>query len=259
MLNIFEKINFENPLSKLDSFEFRKFNLAQIDPQFLKLVLLVLAVFLITSLIDFFLSRSFIGKKYRIFVGPGVIVHELSHAIMCLLTGAKIKKISLFDKDGGRVEHYPSVVPVIGPILIAFAPIMFGGVAIYFLSKQIGLNEISFNLLSFDKSQLTMIAQNFLKILHFSSAQSWIIFYLIVSVITTMTPSFQDLRNSAFSMIIIAILIAIVSMFINYHTFFAGAWVINFAAILTSVLALLLLCLVLSIIVYVLSKLFKLS
>jgi len=50
-----------------------------------------------------------------------------------------------------------------------------------------------------------------------------------------------------------------VGMFINYHTLFAGAWVVNFAAILTSVLALLLLCLVLSIIVYVLSKLFKLS
>ncbi len=45
------------------------------------------------------------GKIYRIFVTPGILVHELSHALACLLMGAKVTDMTIFDKEGGHVTH----------------------------------------------------------------------------------------------------------------------------------------------------------
>ncbi|MEI6499109.1 MAG: M50 family metallopeptidase [bacterium] len=242
LINIFHRINFKD-----------------INSLAVELILLLLVVFIVSFLIDFFFSRSFIGRKYRIFVGPGVIIHEFSHAIMCLLTGAKIKKIRLFDKDGGSVEHTQSRIPIIGPILISFAPFLFGGCAIYFLSKLIGMSEISFNILNLDKNLFNIVFEQAIKLMHFDSIQSYLIFYLIISVIITMTPSLQDLKNSLVPLIISIVAISIYLYITNFHTLMPEVWLIRVISIISTLLILLLLCLFLSIITYIFSKLFRLD
>jgi hypothetical protein len=83
---------------------------------------IILALLLLSFLIEFFLVRSFMGRYYRIFVAPGIIVHELSHAFACLITGAEIKRINLFEPSGGSVEHSNSKIPVLGQAIVSFAP-----------------------------------------------------------------------------------------------------------------------------------------
>ena len=92
---------------------------------FLWLIILFLVSFVLNNL----WRKIFLGKKYRIFLAPGVIVHELSHAVACRLTGAKIKEINFFLWDGGLVIS----------IIICLVPSKtdiknaFGGVLIIFL------------------------------------------------------------------------------------------------------------------------------
>jgi hypothetical protein len=152
-------------------------------------LILFFIILILDYFINYFLTNSFFGYKWRFFVAPGIIVHELSHAFACFITGAKITKISFFDKDGGSVEHHKSFIPVIGPILISTAPLVVGILIFYFLAKQINLE---------DYSNLQTIYLNFkllFKSIDFTSWQNILIIYLLLSIAVTMTPSYQDLTN----------------------------------------------------------------
>jgi hypothetical protein len=76
-------------------------------------------------------------------IAPGVVVHELSHALACLATGAGIRRLTLFSvvDDGrgavrlGSVEpRYRPAVPG-GALLIGVAPILLGATLIELLSR----------------------------------------------------------------------------------------------------------------------------
>ncbi len=45
------------------------------------------------------------NKFLNVFFFPGIIFHELSHALACILLNVSIKKIKLVGKDGGYVVH----------------------------------------------------------------------------------------------------------------------------------------------------------
>lgn len=63
---------------------------------------------------------------YSIITAPGVMVHELSHVLFCLLAGVKIHKINLFKfgRTAGYVVHnepkkvYQSFLISFGPLII---------------------------------------------------------------------------------------------------------------------------------------------
>jgi len=63
---------------------------------------------------------------YNLLTAPGVIVHELSHAVFCLFAGVKIYKIKLFGfgQTAGYVVHeeakkfYQGFLISVGPLLI---------------------------------------------------------------------------------------------------------------------------------------------
>lgn len=71
---------------------------------------------------SYFLARIFHGRRYRYLIAPGIIVHEYSHAAACVLTGAPIREIRVFDKRGGAVAHGTPRIPF-GQAIISFAPI----------------------------------------------------------------------------------------------------------------------------------------
>ncbi len=63
---------------------------------------------------------------YSLLTAPGVVLHELGHAIFCLFSGVKIHKIRLFQfgKVAGFVEHeephklYQAVLVSFGPLIL---------------------------------------------------------------------------------------------------------------------------------------------
>jgi hypothetical protein len=65
-----------------------------------------------------------LGRAYWVFLAPGVAIHELSHVLACLITGAKITKVRLWGPEGGEVQHQPPKLPVIGQPIICLSPMV---------------------------------------------------------------------------------------------------------------------------------------
>ncbi|MFH1366482.1 MAG: M50 family metallopeptidase [Patescibacteria group bacterium] len=158
--------------------------------------LLVFLSFLISKL----WSRIFPGRKFRYFVAPGVIVHEFSHALACLLTGAKVTRISLFAPEGGFVEHGRSRFGFFGAALIAMAPIFGITLFLWLLAYWFGFSfdfqtiEFSSDILGNFKS-LFFSAWDLVK----SGAADWhfwIFVYLVISLSVSLAPSKQDFKNA---------------------------------------------------------------
>lgn len=224
---------------------------------FVQFLLLVFGVLLVSFLIDYFLSHSFFGERYRIFVAPGVILHELSHAFFCVITGARITSMSFFDKDGGSVTHEKSKLPVIGPLLISFAPLLFGLIAIFFLSRSLGLRQIDFTAIKLSTEGIMSLLKSIIAPINLSSYMNWIIAYLVLSIAVTMTPSWQDFKNVALPLIVIAAIIFAVISFGHISMNLSYLPFSRLTLLLSTVIILLILGLVLSIIAYVLTGFFK--
>lgn len=222
-----------------------------------KVAILVGAVPVLAFLIDFLLSRSFLGYGYRIFVAPGVILHELSHAIACLLTGTKIHSISLFDKDGGSVEHQKSKIPFFGQLLISLAPFLVGIVAIYFFSRFVGVKQV--NLTSITPSYES-IRDNTIALLtgvKWHSSGNLVLVYLLFSVAVTMNPSKQDIKNIIGLVSVAAVVGFSVYRYTTFRPEIASHIPMQVILVLSTVVLMLILCLIFSIILFVLSKLIK--
>lgn len=212
-------------------------------------LILVLLLLLLAYFTDYFLICSFLGYKYRYFVAPGIIVHELSHALACKLTGAKIAQISFFDKNGGFVQHEPSVVPVLGPILISTAPLIINIIIFYFLARALKL-ENSLNLQS--------MIFNFKLILSSVDFKLWwniLIVYLILSMAVTMTPSKQDLINMGWSLAIVVGIFYLVLHFASININRLDFIFSKINPVLNLSVMMLLVCLVISLVFYLVSKL----
>src|SRR5260221_628721 len=85
--------------------------------------------------------RSFGKGIYLLLMCPGVIVHELSHLVGCLVTGTKVRQVRLFaprDEGGslvlGEVEH-DRPRSAIARTIVAGAPFFGGAAAILLLTR----------------------------------------------------------------------------------------------------------------------------
>ena len=77
-------------------------------------------------------SRS---RVIAIVLVPGLIVHEMSHILACLLTGATVKEASLIDAGReGRVTHTKPAIPVLGQALISLAPMIGCGACLWLVT-----------------------------------------------------------------------------------------------------------------------------
>lgn len=219
-----------------------------------ELAIVLVAILLLSFLIDRLLVNSFLGKSYRFFVAPGIILHELSHALLCLLTGAKIKSISFFDKEGGSVKHESPKLPFFGQIFISLAPFVSGVIAIYFLSRWLGIRESGIDLTNPNYTGLLAHIKDLISRINFSSYTNWLILYLALSVIVTMTPSKQDFRNIAIPLILIILAVAASFYFKLHFNWLNYLPMDRILIILSPIVLLLILALLFSIIIYVLTK-----
>ncbi|NUO07352.1 MAG: M50 family metallopeptidase [Candidatus Brocadia sp.] len=74
-------------------------------------------------------------KMVKGFLFPGTIVHELSHALLCLITGTTIKELNLFTPNNTGIKYDKPKVPFLFNFVIAAAPIFGCAFFIFFISK----------------------------------------------------------------------------------------------------------------------------
>jgi len=133
----------------------------------------------------------------------GAFVHESSHALLCIITGAKIEEFKVFTSQP-HVIHRKSKWPIVGSVLISSAPI-FGGLLFLFLVNHFVLgNFFTFNSIDVTSWQsvlngpLNLIMQ--MNPIHW---QSWVLLLLLVNVGAMLGPSFQDIKNIWLTLIIL--------------------------------------------------------
>lgn len=123
----------------------------------------------------------------------GAIIHETSHAIMCVFTGAKITDFSIFSSQP-HVSHQKSKIPFFGQTLISLAP-MAGGILFlyifnhFLLKDYLDINSIS-NIEDLLKYPFFIISQ-----LNLLEWQTWLIILISLNSGAMLGPSTQDLKN----------------------------------------------------------------
>jgi len=138
------------------------------------LYLWVILIFIFAYFLEFTLIKTFSVKVFRIFVAPGIVVHELSHMLSAKLSGTKIMDYRFFDPRGGYVKFTKPKIPFIGNSFISFAPLIIGSLAILLLGLLLNIKLVT---VTYGQS-----IQQFLHILqkiNFSSIPNIIILYLI--------------------------------------------------------------------------------
>ncbi|MBI5307013.1 MAG: hypothetical protein HZB37_01410 [Planctomycetes bacterium] len=78
------------------------------------------------------------AKIIKVFLLPGSIVHDLSHALVCLITGTTIKELNLFALDDSEIKYDKPKIPVVFDFLIVAAPIFGCAFFIFFISTILG-------------------------------------------------------------------------------------------------------------------------
>ena len=209
---------------------------------------LLIFIFIADAMLDYLLRHSFIGTRYRLFVAPGIIIHELSHALTATLLGIHVQKINVFAADGGYIIHTKPRQPFI-QTLISLAPIfgvMFVFILITYLLQPIWLSSFQSNL----QAALHTISETSL-----SRWQTWLHIYLSLSLATSLAPSWQDLKIALPEILIIMVLLLLVSITPLGPQLYRllGYLMIPFLA----VIIFLIFSLILSAIIYFISRLYK--
>lgn len=88
-------------------------------------------------------NRNFAYFFVNFLTFPGTFIHEMSHLIFAVLTGAQVTEICMFENEGGRLGHIsyctrgPFPVQMVQHALTAVAPTIVGFVSGYFLLQYI--------------------------------------------------------------------------------------------------------------------------
>ena len=168
----------------------------------------------VASLLSYVIEQLWIGavsrRTFRLAVAPGVIVHELSHVVGCLITGAVVRRVVLFGKSGGSVTHTKPKVPVVGEPIISLAPIAGCTVALgcvwWIFSGRLGLQPArlpgvefsAMGALDFPLVLGGLFGDAIRLLLNWKllSIEGLIFLYLVLTFSVGMAPSGTDLRHS---------------------------------------------------------------
>lgn len=123
----------------------------------------------------------------------GAFVHELSHAIVCVLTGAKIIEFKVFSRQP-HVSHLASRLPLIGQALISIAPI-FGGLFFLYGVNHFWLNDYFVLSTPRDIWQMLALPVGLFYQFNFIEWQSWLFLILMINSGAMIGLSWQDLKN----------------------------------------------------------------
>jgi len=89
------------------------------------------------EMLSWFIDPWWVNVIINYFLFPGVMIHELSHATLALITGAKVTEMKLFKKQGDSLGHVnikhrgSPLLRAIQCIFIAAAPMFIGVIVVY--------------------------------------------------------------------------------------------------------------------------------
>ena len=172
-----------------------------------------LGILLLTSYLCRRVVSRLFGRHFEIAVFPGTIAHEVSHAVGCLITGARITRFAIFERDGGYVAHTEPKIPVIGQVLISLAPIIGCGILMVLCLGLAGIGDVDPDL----PARLTLSAEGMGEFVgatlsaisgavkgvggaDWASPLTYLWLYLAVSMAAMLGPSRGDLRNASLGM-----------------------------------------------------------
>ena len=182
---------------------------------FLTVICIGIVVILISRALDLLWAQVIsLRMFYSMIRAPGVIVHECSHILGCLITGAKVKKVVFFSQEGGSVTHTPSKIPYLGEVVISTAPLFFIPLVLagctWVFSQYLGCvfpplppgvdsTDALFGLCT---GIIGMFTMNL--VVRFNP---WFLLflYLTLTLVLSLAPSTQDIKNAAIGIGIITL------------------------------------------------------
>lgn len=219
----------------------------------MQLGLFIVPGLILASIMNFeagFVERRALGTMGRgwylgLFGWLGTSVHELGHAVFCLIFRHKITKMKLFDPDPrtgtlGYVEHaYNSanIYQLAGNFFIGIGPILLGTAVIYLISYfLLGLNPLqnaaslqiadiridSWNTVGHLLQNIGTSSLSFLGSIfswhHFTTWQLYLFIYLVFAIGSSITLSPPDIKGTLIGLSVIMVMIFI----FNLVTVWAG-------------------------------------
>ncbi|MGB7788658.1 M50 family metallopeptidase [Methanoregula sp.] len=182
---------------------------------FLLLIAMGIAVMILSLILDYLWARVLpVRFLYYILRFPGVVVHECSHILGCLLTGAEVQKVVLFSEGGGSVTYARPKIPLLGDVIISTAPVFCIPLVLAFctwvFAQYLGC---IFPVFPFPPDSTNMPGGAVTVIFRMFDANivtrfdPWFILYLYLtlSLILSVAPSLQDLKNAAIGITLIVV------------------------------------------------------
>ncbi len=173
--------------------------------------LLILITGLMVIALSYALDRIWaaaipVRMLYLLIRAPGVVLHECSHIIGCLVTGARIHSIVFFSPEGGSVTYSRPALPLIGDVVIGTAPLFLLPLVLSFITWVFSTFfgcifpvfpatiESPAALVDLGRSILGTFPDNLL-----TRFNAWILLflYLTVSLVLSAAPSTRDMKNAA--------------------------------------------------------------
>jgi hypothetical protein len=168
----------------------------------------------ISGKLEAFACRALGVKLYMLLFGwLGTSVHELSHALMCIIFRHKIDKIQLFSLNPhsqrvGYVSHRynpNSMYQRVGNFFIGTAPILVGSIVIFFSAKLLlpGILSQVHSLNNLPRNIFVVFVDSFFSLLHelftignYLRPQYYIFLYILFCVGSSMKLSKADLKGT---------------------------------------------------------------
>jgi|TARA_B110000211_G_C14093029_1_gene560489 hypothetical protein len=189
-------------------------------------LLLVVLLYLFEALSFRFVVAGGLGRKLiRVFLAPGVLLHELAHYVCAVLSGFSKVRLYLLPNNtapnvlGHVVYSYkPSLLSSIGIVLTSLAPLPIGALALVGLLNLISYLNVSDvmavpSLWDFDNF-IEYISALTREVVAISWWQGVICVYLYIVISLTMMPSYQDIKVLLVHGLFVAVLIAILCVFV---------------------------------------------
>ena len=169
-------------------------------------IVLITAFGYVSNMLNWrYLNNGVIRFLYYI----GALVHETSHAMLCVLTGATIEEFTVFS-DQPRVVHRKSKIPFLGELLISAAPIAGGLLFLFLINRYLLGNYFMPPQVAnwYDWENVLAAPFIFLSQINLLQWQSWVMILLLFNAGAMLGPSTQDLKN--------VWPVLIVLLFVNY-------------------------------------------
>lgn len=154
------------------------------------ILLIVLLGFLSNWLNNKYLNYKVTHYLYYI----GAFVHETSHAIMCILTGASIKEYAVFSEQPQVVYTKPKI-RIVGNILISSAPIFGGLLFLYLINTLFPAFEFSIIKVVPDWKEVLLMPLSILNDINILSLEGILMILLLINAGAMIGPSIQDMKN----------------------------------------------------------------